>query len=199
MKITVDEKQCLRHKLTIQEVLIALALKNTKSYTEVLENLILREIITYKNGQYHLTEEWDKAINQILLDSSGSIDDEERLRSLAKEMQKCFPEGKSPGTPYYYRCNVSEVMKKLKKFFELFGNFSDDDIIDATRRYVASYNGDYRRLRLIKYFILKDAVKQGEDGLGHVEQVSDLLTYLENKADESDIIISDDWLMSARN
>ena len=32
-------------------------------------------------------------------------------------MRECFPQGKMPGTAYYYRCNNAEVVKKLKKFF----------------------------------------------------------------------------------
>ena len=56
-------------------------------------------------------------------------------------------------------------------------------------------------VKCIKYFILKDALKQGEDGNDHVEQISDLATFLENKEEESTKMtnISDDWLMSSRN
>jgi hypothetical protein len=61
----------------------------------------------------------------------------------------------------------------------------DEDILDATRRYVASFQGNYSGMRLIKYFILKDDVRQGEDG-NHVEQISDLATFLENKESEGE-------------
>ena len=101
----------------------------------------------------------------------------------------------SIATSYYYRCNKAEVVKKLKKFFEFFGNYSDEDILDATKRYVASFRGDYKRLRLIKYFILKDAVKETEDG-NHVEQISDLLTFVENRESEEEVGVNTsegDW------
>jgi hypothetical protein len=119
-------------------------------------------------------------------------------------MRECFPQGKMRDkfgreTPYYYRCNNPEVIKKLKKFFTQFGNYSDEDIISATKRYVASFNGNYAGMRLIKYFILKDAVKQGEEG-SHVEQVSDLLTFLENGESEEEVVINNgDWLTTSRN
>ena len=83
-------------------------------------------------------------------------------------------------TSFYYRCNKSEVARKLQKFFGIFGKVPEEDILEATKRYVESFNGDYRGMRLLKYFILKDDIKPGEDG-DHVEQISDLATFLENK------------------
>jgi hypothetical protein len=96
-------------------------------------------------------------------------------------------------TPYYYRCNNGEVVKKLKKFFTIFGNVSDEEILDATKRYVASFQGNYTGMRIIKYFILKDDVKPSEDGQGHVEQISDLATFLENKESEEEVVNNEDW------
>lgn len=196
-KLTIDEKMCVKHKLSVNEMILAWFVRNGGSIPSVLDNMLKREILVLRDGKYQVTMHWSDVIDEVLCDSSGSVDDEERLRNLAREMQKLYPEGKSPGTPYYYRCNVSEILKKLKKFFVLFGNYSDGDILDATRRYVASFNGNYQRLRLIKYFILKDAVKQGEEG-SHVEQVSDLLTYLENKTDMENVN-NDDWMVNVRN
>ena len=77
---------------------------------------------------------------------------------------------------------------------------SDEEILDATKRYVASFQGNYTGMRLIKYFILKDDVKPSEDGQGHVEQISDLATFLENKESEEEVVTNDDsWLMNSRN
>jgi hypothetical protein len=137
-------------------------------------------------------------VDEIISDSSGSIDkSDEEFLELAKQMRDLYPRGKMKNrfgqlTPYYYRCNKSEVIKKLKKFFFLFGNYSDEDILDATKRYVASFRGNYTNMRLIKYFILKDDVKPGEDG-NHVEQISDLATFLENKESEEEVGTNEDW------
>jgi hypothetical protein len=146
-------------------------------------------------------------LDEVICDSSGSYGSDDRLLNLAIEMRECFPKGKMRDrfgreTPYYYRCNNNEVIKKLKKFFAQFGNYPDEEIIDATKRYVAANSrNNYANMRLIKYFILKDALKQGDDGNDHVEQISDLATFLENKEEESTKMtsISDDWLMSSRN
>jgi hypothetical protein len=48
-------------------------------------------------------------------------------------------------------------------------------------------------MRIIKYFILKDDVKPSEDGQGHVEQISDLATFLENKESEDEDINNEEW------
>ena len=56
-------------------------------------------------------------------------------------------------------------------------------------------------MRLAKYFIIKDDRKLSVDDEVHVEQLSDLATFLENKTEDtpSDIVDGDDWLMNSRN
>lgn len=199
MKITIDEKQCLKHHLTPEEAIVMLALRMCKDTNEVIANLEAREVITDQSGHFMLTQHWSDELDEILLDSSGEIDDEERLNNLAQKMRDVYPKGKMPGTPYYYSCNKREVVLKLKKFFALYGNYKDEDIIDATKRYVASFQGNYRYLPLIKYFIYKEKLKLGEDGQQHVFPESQLATYLENKEDNNLVTASDDWLMTVRN
>ena len=202
MKITIDEKKCLKHKMTLSEVLLALAIRAQGS-DDIVENLINREVLIRPNEKaplctYLVTQHWSDVLDEILSDSSGSIEkSDDELLELAKQMRDLYPKGKMKNrfgqlTPYYYRCNNSEVIKKLKKFFLLFGNYSDEDILDATKRYVASFRGNYTNMRLIKYFILKDDVKPGEDG-NHVEQISDLATFLENKESEEEVGTNEDW------
>ena len=203
MKITIDEKVCTKHKMTIQEVLIALIMR-MGNVPDTMENMLNREILV-DTGEYQVTQHWSDVLDEILSDSSGKVEkSDEELLELAKQMRELYPQGKMKDrygrmTPYYYRCNNSEVVKKLKKFFTIFGNVPDEEILDATKRYVASFQGNYTGMRLIKYFILKDDVKPGEDG-NHVEQISDLATFLENKESEEDVVNNDDsWLMNVKN
>ena len=204
MKITIDEKVCLKHKMTLQEFLLALAFRSMNDND--IHNMLEREILVRQNGQYKITQHWSDVLDEIISDSSSKTGkSDEELVALAKKMMELYPQGKMKDrygrmTPYYYRCNNGEVVKKLKKFFTIFGNVSDEDILDATRRYVASFQGNYTGMRLIKYFILKDDVKPSEDGTGHVEQISDLATFLENKESEEEGVNNDDsWLMNSRN
>lgn len=208
MKITIDEKICHKHKLSVLEVLMSLFVRQGGDTVDVLNNLINREVLVRQNGKLFITQRWNDEIDEIICDSSGGVNNEERLVNLASKMIECYPEGKMKDrfgrvTPYYYRCNKPEVVRKLKKFFLQFGDFPDDAIIDATKRYVAANSrSNNSNLRLIKYFILKDAIKEGEDGNGHVEQVSDLLTFLENKeegAEVTETASSEDWMTTLRN
>ena len=206
MKIVIDEKVCTKHKMTPVEVLFALAIRCSESPQGELLNMEKREILVRDDNTYKVTMHWSDVLDEIISDSSGKVEkSDEELLELAKQMRELYPQGKMKDrygrmTPYYYRCNNSEVVKKLKKFFTIFGDVSDEEIIDATKRYVASFQGNYTGMRLIKYFILKDDVKPSEDGTGHVEQISDLATFLENKEGEEEEVNNDDsWLMNVKN
>ena len=196
MKITIDEKVCTKHKMTPQEFLIALAVR-IGGFEDSIENMVNREILV-DDKIYKVTQHWSDVLDEIISDSSGKVEkSDDELLELAKQMRELYPQGKMKNrfgqlTPYYYRCNNSEVVKKLKKFFTVFGNYSNEEILDATRRYVASFQGNYSNMRLIKYFILKDDVRPSEDG-NHVEQISDLATFLENKESEEEEVNNDDW------
>lgn len=209
MKTVLNEKICLKHKLTLQELLVALAVRGGK-VNEVVDNLISREVIVERNGEYYITQHWNDVVDEILCDSANNGMDlsDERLLSLAKRVQECFPVMKmrnayGQDTPFYYRCNKTEIKNKLKKFLTVYGDVPDDDIVNATKRYVATYaSKGYVGMRLAKYFIIKEDRKLHADEEMHVEEISDLATFLENKTDEgetSDIVNGDDWLVNSRN
>lgn len=198
MKITLDEKTCLKNKLTLQEALIATAV-SMGNYKSVFDNMINRHVLGIM-GQ-SVDSKW-KDIIKNLIDAEDA-----RFETLAIKVQECFPKQKmmyTNGTtsPFYFRCNKTEIKNKLKKFLTIYGDVSDEDIIDATKRYVASYaSKGYRGMRLAKYFIMKDDRKLMADDEVHVEEISDLATFLENKTEDtpSDIVDGDDWLMNSRN
>ena len=202
MKIIIDEKVCLKHSVTPYEVMLALAIRSGE-FEEDISNLAAREIIVKrgKNNQYCVTQHWSDVLDEILCDSNKVTDrSDEQLLELAKQMRECYPEGKMPGTAFYYRCNNKEVMLKLKKFFVKYGNYSDEEIIAATKAFVASYRGDYHYLPLIKYFISKMKAVPDEEGNIHNVEYSSLADYLENRGNEEvGADTSDDWLVSSRN
>lgn len=198
MKITLDEKTCLKHKLTLQEALIAAAVSMGK-YRDTINNMINRGILAQDTPT--LSSDWEGIIKKL-------IDNEDfRFEELALQVQACFPKQRmiypnGIASPFYFRCNKTEIKNKLKKFIEVYGEVSNEDILDATKRYVASYaSKGYRGMRLAKYFIIKDDRKLSVDDEVHVEQLSDLATFLENKTEDtpSNIVDGDDWLMNSRN
>lgn len=198
MKITLDEKTCLKNKLTLQEALIATAV-SMGNYKSVFDNMINRHVLGIM-GQ-SVDSKWKDTIKN-LIDA-----EDERFEALATKVQECFPKQKmmytnGTASPFYFRCNKTEIKNKLKKFLTIYGEVADEDIIDATKRYVASYvPKGYRGMRLAKYFIMKDDRKLMADDEVHVEEISDLATFLENKTEDtpSDIVDGDDWLMNSRN
>lgn len=202
-KIEIDEAKCLKLGLTLQETLIAIAISMDK-YKETVTNMLNRGIITldlFKQGSPDITSKWKSKVSSFL------ASDEQRLETLALKVQDCFPKQKlmyanGRESPFYFRCNKTEIKNKLKKFLDIYGEVSDDDIIDATKRYVDTYAPKgYVGMRLAKYFILKDDKRLTVDDEVHVEQLSDLATFLENKSENKpqDIVNGDDWLLNSRN
>lgn len=202
-KIEIDEAKCLKLGLTLQETLIAIAISMGK-YKETATNMLNRGIITldlFKQGSPDITSKWKSKVGSFL------VSDEQRLETLALKVQDCFPKQKlmyanGRESPFYFRCNKTEIKNKLKKFLDFYGEVSDDDIIDATKRYVDTYAPKgYVGMRLAKYFILKDDKRLTVDDEVHVEQLSDLATFLENKSENKpqDIVNGDDWLLNSRN
>ena len=197
MKITIDDKECLKHKLTFEELIVALMFKQVHKIQETVKNLINRGVLVQKDGSPHITKEWSGVIDEIICDSSDSTSDE-RLLQLAEKMRAAYPAGRHPDkygrpSPYLYRCNRGEIVKKLKKFFAEHGDYSDEEIINATKRYVAAFGGNYKFLPLLKYFISKMKDEEDEDGNTHKVEYSPLADYLENEEVENDVAPNRDW------
>lgn len=193
MKILLDEKVCLKKKLTLQEALIACAM-SMRDFKGTFKNMMNRGIIDATGSS--ITLEWEKEISSLV------SSEDERLINLATQMRECYPKGKIPGTAFYYRCNVKEIVFKLKKFFEVYGDYTDEQVIKATKKFVASYRGVYEKFPLLKYFICKNKTITDENGENHISAVSELASTLENMEDDEDIPEienADDWLMSSRN
>lgn len=186
MKITIDEKIVEQKGLSIEEFLFLLFLKvSDKPYSEVFEQIVKDGKVYYNNEamQTLLMDNTDDLVQTILLDSEKTVPEIEREEALAIKMQEIFPLGKKEGTSQYYRGNKKEIALKIKKFFKLYGHYTDEQILQATQKYVDSFNGNYTFMRVLKYFIIKDVRKQGEE-VNYVEQVSELASYLENAGQE---------------
>lgn len=197
MKIVIDEKACKKHKMTVPEVLYALAIRAGLTGNDVQEMLSKEILVEGQDSWYMVTQHWSDTLDEILADSSGNVEkNDEELTELAIKMREVYPEGKQPGSIYFFRCNKREVMLKLKKFFLTHGNYTDEQILDATKRFVNSFHGDYRYLPLIKYFISKQKSIQEEDGTVHNVEYSPLADYLENKG--GDVDNSSDWLINMK-
>lgn len=132
--------------------------------------------------EYNISSAGKGRVEAVLAESSDSEVSTARLENLALRMKQIYPKGKKPGTNYYWSDGTLLIMRRLKMFFAKYGNeYTDDQIVRATIRYVEDKDGD-PTMRLLKYFIFKEAIS----GYGEVEPTSDLLTYIENMSDEEE-------------
>lgn len=190
MKIVLDSNEAIKRGLSGEEVLMFLLIKLGVDRDDILQSLIHKQAIVEVEHGYVVTQTWDDICSSILLASDKAIPEDSELEPLAFEMMKTFPALKMPGTPYYYKCNRKEVILKLKKFIKKYGKYKPEDILAATKRYVDSFNGDYRYMKLLKYFIMKDERRVDAEGNGYIEETSLLATELENKNSTN---IQEDW------
>lgn len=181
MNITINDGICEKYGLSLPELLLILALKQDN-----IENIIgsleaKGAIVNDMYEGYLITQRWDDVTSNILLDSDKDSQSPDRIANLAAKLMEIFPKEKKLGTNHYFRGNVKDISLKLKKFFKLYGSkYSDDQIINAAKAYVSSFNGNYTYMRILKYFIWKDDKKMHEDGKAYIEETSDLATWIEN-------------------
>ena len=190
MTISINEKICENHGITLEELLAVLLVKSVDNLSELFESLVAKNIL-YKDlfGNYMVTQSWQDLADTILLDSDKELNHDEDLEALAITLMGLFPQGKKEGTNLYYKCNKKDVTLKLKKFLKLYGNYTSEQIIEATKRYVQSFNGNYSYMRVLKYFTWKNEIKMNYEGKRIVEEVSDLANWIEN----SDTLVNNNW------
>jgi len=131
------------------------------------------------------------------------LGEDDWYKNLAKEFAQTFPQGKMPGTAYYYRCNTNELVNKFKKFFLSHPEYKPSEemgerIVDAAKRYNREMDFNPRYRTLSKYFISKMKPVMDEEGIVRNEEVSQLASYLENK-DEDNSPVSGNWLFNPKN
>ena len=188
---------CRKHNLLLSEGIALLAISTTTDDT--YKSLVDKGLITKANGtmqslnrKYNATEKGIILADELIADSEENIVvKEDSIKELADKLRSIYPEGKMAGTSYYYRCNRADIVRKLKSFFRRYGEYTTEQIIEATQRYVNSFNGNYTYLRLLKYFIWKDENKDGE-----TLQVSQLADWIENKNEVN--TTNSDWTTTLR-
>lgn len=187
MTITIDEDVCKKYGLTFAEVLAISLVKTGVTIPELYMALEEKKALV-RDGvfpHYLVTLGYSERVDNILLDSDKNRQPQDRIEGLALKMMELFPKQKKEGTSQYFRGNTKDVTLRLKKFFKLYGNtYSDEQILEATDKYVKSFNGNYSYMRVLKYFIWKDEKKTDSNGIGYISEVSDLASYIENTGND---------------
>lgn len=197
MTISLNKEACSSNGITLGEALLMLAIANKADLKEAEQALINKGYITadrddlFQQIGWRLTNKGTEIIDSVVLDSDKHQEPKDRLNSLATKLKEIFPKGKKDGTNYYWADGVALIVRRLKLFFKKYGNtYTDEQIIQATEKYVQGFNGNYQYMRLLKYFIFKEKVGAG----GEVEGDSELISYIENAGQEENL--RNDWTSS---
>lgn len=195
MKYVINEDICAQHNLTLAEVFCILACKSCDNIYGLIANMQERELLSKLNDTPYPTMHWDDEVCRVMLESDKSVPVVDRCQALAESLRELFPKGLKVGSSAW-RGNVREITLRLQKFFKIYGDrWSDEQIIEATKKYIEHFNGNYTYMRILKYFIMKSDRVTTEDGSSHIEDISELATWLENDAD-MELDNSGDWTTS---
>lgn len=142
-----------------------------------------------------LTREGIELMESIFLNSEFKEEKKDdrsvdRFDVLADKLRELYPKGRKEGTAYMWRDSTAVISKKLKTLVKKYNfQFTDEQAVNATKKYIESFNGNYGYMQLLKYFILK---RNNETG----EEVSQLMSYIENE-DCTDAA-NDNWMNEVR-
>lgn len=190
MTISINDKVCTDNGITMPQLLALLLVKTGENIPKLLQDLESKEMIVRETSlledNYIITQRWDNVCCNIILSSDKDVPNDTHIEELAKELMELFPKGKKPGTNTYWRGNLKDTKLRLKKFYKLYGNkYTDNQILDATKKYIGDHV-DLSYMRVLKYFIWKDIKKVDSEGIGYIEETSDLASYIENEGQTED-------------
>lgn len=181
MKLTIDQVILDKYNLSIEEFLVLyLGAKevNIRKCTESLLEKGLAERDIFTDGSIVVSNKIKELITTITIDSDKNVvDKDEEFTNLAAELREIYPAGRKEGTTYMWRGTTAEIAKKLKTLVVKYNfKFTREQAIQATKEYVNSFNGNYRKMRLLKYFILKSE-KDADD---NINVLSEFMSLIEN-------------------
>lgn len=212
MTICLSRQGCQKNNISIGEALLILAIHNKANLELAQKGLIEKGYITadrddlFQQIGWRVTRKGAEIIDSVIMDSDKKQESGARLISMATKLKEVFPKGKKDGTNYYWAEGVALIERRLKLFFKKYGTslkelfpdesilekdewdcFIETKIIEAANSYVSSFNGNYKYMKLLKYFIFKE--KTGANG--EIEGESELISYIENAGQEENL--RNDW------
>lgn len=182
MKLAIDEKILAKNNLTLNEYLFLLFNARGGDVHECIASLVAKGWAgadLFDDTKVVLSDNTKENVFNVLVDSDKLVEDkQDDFETIANKLREIFPKGNKAGTNYNWRGSTAEIARKLKNLVVKYGcKFTEEEAIEATKAYVASFNGDYKYMKLLKYFLLKTP----RNNNGDVEIESDFMTYLENK------------------
>lgn len=194
MNISISEKVLSKYGLSLEEFLLLYLCSREINLTDLAESLINKGLANRDlkdSSSVVVSDNAKDFIASILISSAKVIlDRHSDFSELANKMRELFPAGRKAGTTYYWRDSVPVIARKLETLVTKFDvEFTEEEALNATRRYIESFNGDYRYMQLLKYFILKTDRSTGEIK-------SEFLSLIQNPEDEE--VLNDNWLTDVK-
>lgn len=195
MKYVIDTDKLDQYNITKDELLYCLSLYwNAKITNSTVTSCNMKGMLYTdldENNQYVIslnktgTDTLESYFSdcQIVENKEGK----DRFEILADKLREIYPKGKKDGTAYQWRDSTKIIANKLKAVVRYYKtSFTDEEAITATKKYVEGFNGNYTYMQLLKYFISKKEMKNGE-----LVESSQLLSYIENAGQEEEL--KSDW------
>ena len=181
MKLTIDQTILENNNLTLEEFLVLFLSAKEVDIGDISQSLVAKGFADkdlFSSGKLVISDKVKDLISTISIDSDKNvIDKDSEFTELAAELREIYPAGRKDGTTYMWRGTTAEVAKKLKTLVVKYGFvINKESVIKATKEYVNSFNGNYRYMQLLKYFILKSV----KDADGNVDIKSELMSIIEN-------------------
>ena len=181
MNITINEKILEQYNLSVEEFLILYICSKNYNIKELLDTIIAKGYAdkdVFDECKAVVSDNVKELIANIIINSNKKVIDKEKdFLILANKMRDLYPSGKKPGTNYPWKDSSIVIAQKLKTLVVKFGcSFTEEEALEATKRYIESFNGNYTYMQLLKYFILKT-----EKSTGDIK--SDFMSLIENKED----------------
>ena len=152
----------------------------------------LYRYVNGSSGPIYYTSDKGREILEAMNNYEATKDSGLDFIGIAAKLRLIFPRGIKEGTNSRWVDGVSIVAKRLKQFVIKYGAFSEEEIINAAQRYVDSFNGNYTKMRTLRYFIWAE---KRNPATGEVEYTSDLLSFIEDAEDDN---IMNDWEVQLR-
>lgn len=193
MKLTIDQFVLDKHGLTIEEFMVLYLASTSVNIKLCIDNIIAKGFADkdlFTEGNIIVSDKIKDLVTTIAIDSDKNvIDKDDEFIELANELRELYPAGRKEGTTYMWRGTTAEIAKKLKTLVVKYKySFTREQVIKATKDYINSFNGNYKKMRLLKYFILKSE----RDADDNVNVISELMTLIENEGQVD--MHRDDWM-----
>lgn len=162
--------------IDIEEFLLMYLIYKKTFIFNILQKLITEnKIRTVSSKFFELNEEYEKFVEQTINPDILHPNNNEKLTILANRLRELFPKGIKEGTNNTWRGSEQDIVAKLIRLETKFKLDLDiEECVAATQHYIDSFNGNFRLMQTLKYFILKNVNVAGE-----LEIKSELLAYID--------------------